>query len=433
MISFILALFVIGFYFDFRKTFIILIVYSTLLMQFSVSISFMESLFYEVSAIGIFFFLLNQEVYPFRDFPIKNSILLLIVSQLITFFFNPFSVGVIIRNLILYADLFILYCLLRRQPNETLYFFFTNLLIFGTFIGLYGIYETITESNPYMDFINHSKLYIRDFYIKEIRFGFKRSQTFFSMHTTNACVVMMISVALLCGKKFNTGLMRSIKFTVIFLCVGILFLSGARSAMVGFVITFLAFTNPKSNTIRFAFPVIIIYIYFMNEVNDYFYEVLQSLVRTDYVAGSSSDMRDDQFRISNMLMMRSPIYGNGMGFTWSIVSKYNLMGAESIWFPLMIDHGFIGVISHLFFFSECAYYCYKNKMPSIIFVVLGFVVFNTLSSIPQFPSVFLFVYLLIIIESNKLYDRTHYKDRLQKIVDRLIKNERVVTLKDTHF
>lgn len=67
---------------------------------------------------------------------------------------------------------------------------YTNLLFWGAIIAFYTLFEAIIKSNPYIQLMNSMDIYTQHFYITEIRFGLKRCQALFSMHTTLGAVAL---------------------------------------------------------------------------------------------------------------------------------------------------------------------------------------------------------------------------------------------------
>lgn len=147
----------------------------------------------------------------------------------------------------------------------------------------------------------------------------------------------------------------------------------------------------------------------MQFASEYFSDVFSAFVNTEEVGGSSTDMRSEQMAISAALMANSPLFGNGMQYTWGVAAKTGLLGAESLWFPIMIEQGVVGLLSCIFFFVVCFRYAFIRRHKNICFLVLGFLVFNTMSSIPMIPFFFIFIYEFMIINAysirQEIYDR----------------------------
>ena len=409
MLLILLFIFFIFFLVDFRVTFILTLISSTLLMHFVSRIDFLENFYIELSIVCIFVFFLfkNKLVVGIRRFPLYIAIVILLTSQLLTFLFHPIFPGAIFRNVIYYIDIYILFCLYVNNRFKTMHVFTISALLYGMIVGGYCLFETTTGDNPYIAIMNSTGLYSRDVLVEEVRFGLKRSQSFFSMHTTSAGVLMLLSLFLMSQfvntKKNN----RYLYFIVAVVCGVGVFLSGARSAMLGYTIGVLSFIQFKK--IKVIFIVFAIGLVIMQFASEYFSDVFSAFVNTEEVGGSSTDMRSEQMAISAALMANSPLFGNGMQYTWGVAAKTGLLGAESLWFPIMIEQGVVGLLSCIFFFVVCFRYAFIRRHKNICFLVLGFLVFNTMSAIPMIPFFFIFIYEFMIINAysirQEIYDR----------------------------
>ena len=199
MLLILLFIFFIFFLVDFRVTFILTLISSTLLMHFVSRIDFLENFYIELSIVCIFVFFLfkNKLVVGIRRFPLYIAIVILLTSQLLTFLFHPIFPGAIFRNVIYYIDIYILFCLYVNNRFKTMHVFTISALLYGMIVGGYCLFETTTGDNPYIAIMNSTGLYSRDVLVEEVRFGLKRSQSFFSMHTTSAGVLMLLSLFLM--------------------------------------------------------------------------------------------------------------------------------------------------------------------------------------------------------------------------------------------
>lgn len=74
-------------------------------------------------------------------------------------------------------------------------------LVFGCLVSIYALFETITRSNPLLNSLVLSGCYIESPLITEIRFGLKRAQAIFSMHTTLGGVMLFNYALLLIAYK----------------------------------------------------------------------------------------------------------------------------------------------------------------------------------------------------------------------------------------
>ena len=254
--------------------------------------------------------------------------------------------------------------------------------------------------------MNSSHAYLNDFLITEVRFGIKRSQSIFSMHTTNGAISLVLFCLLLYLKRqtnfFNGNKLINVLIVLLLITV---FLTGARSAMIGCVICCLMFYEKKLLQFKYVLLLLVAGCILIGSLHEYIQEVLDSIFDTEKVSGSNTDMRSIQFEIAYLFLAQSFWFGHGLSYTWLYVKIFydELLGAESLWIPVMIDQGFVGIMAYAFFFICCILYSIKKKVFSISFFVLGFLVYNSMSSLPGFQITYILIYIIVMIELKQLY------------------------------
>lgn len=310
--------------------------------------------------------------------------------------FSLFSVFTLYINIMIYWEL------LQKRSSKIILYTYKFSLLLGAVIGSYALLEVILGYNPYINLTSPLKLYTNNTIITEVRFGIKRTQTFFSMHETNAGFSYLLIVLLCfinCKKK---SFERKKGYIVISLLVLNVFASGSRAAIIGISVLSLAFLKRKSiKVLLLLSPILLLLVVLFFQ--DYVTNIIDSITNTSQVDGSNAEMRSEQFNIALYYLLRSPWIGNGIAYTWTYVTVYdqNIFGAESLWLPVMIDQGVLGIISYIFFFLYSLYYCIKARVSSLCFFVVGFVVFNSLSSIPNISFTYVFVVISAITASYK--------------------------------
>lgn len=231
-----------------------------------------------------------------------------------------------------------------------------------------------------------------------MRYGFKRCQSVFSMHTTLGGTALLTCFPIAWSYYVVDKSKNLIKvifwIACAFLCA---YASGARSTMVGCAIatiTFLkkSYLSPKYLVILLIFFVLV-YTNFSSNID----EVYDSLIHSDNVGGSDTDMRLEQLNISLKFLNQNFILGNGI-YAWTeIAQRTNLHGAESIWFGLMIDRGILGIISLVLFNVELLVYILKKKMFRLFFYVVAFLVTSSMSSLPNIMYTSVVIPLMIMV------------------------------------
>lgn len=387
-------------YGNFATVFPFILVTYTFLGSFVVG-SISPYSFLSVIVVLIFFTRYNRFLAYYRTFPFKSTVFLFVLSMICTNFFvsakyrhTPSLVFNICQSV---GYTYILWYLLQNNAQKTIHALVKTALVFGCLVSIYALFETITRSNPLLNSLVSSGCYIESPLITEIRFGLKRAQAIFSMHTTLGGVMLFNYALLLIAYKTAYLKKTRINIIVICLCAMCIFLTGARSCIIGAVMcTGMLFSKLKVSKIFFIFllfPFVFVF------AGDYLSQILDSIFNTEKVNGSNSDMRLIQFMISWDYMMRSPIIGNGLGFLYNDVVlnhvEKDLFGAESLWFGVIADQGILGLVSYLLLFISPFLYSWRKDNKFIILFVIGILVMHSLSTIPGVNPAMVLVFTLI--------------------------------------
>lgn len=352
----------------------------------------------------VLFFINKRKKSIKGQFPLTISLLLIISANLVTNYFASEKHTPTMISGLLNGCLFIVlfYYIFIEDKYRLLPIFLRNCVLFSAIVGFYSVYETLTGSNPIMETLFNNGWLNYDKLITDVRFGMKRSQSIFTMHTTNGAVATEMFVLMLGGilsgcikkVKINYLILASLLFTV--------FACGARSAIIALVICSFTYLNIQVLNFKRLLGVTLIVIVAYIALGSYFDAIINSFLNTESVGGSNKDMRQIQLELALMFFQESPIYGNGIAYCGThVMGVYKEMaGAESMWFPIMIDTGLLGVIGYTLFFVSNIRYCIKEKKPYLIFFVLGFLTFNTMSSIPGFTVTWIFPILVVLMQMN---------------------------------
>lgn len=74
--------------------------------------------------------------------------------------------------------------------------------------------------------------------------------------------------------------------------------------------------------------------------------------------GSSSGMRLEQWGSILWAFEQNELWGNGSSYLWNVATQnnYEILGAESIWFSLLIDYGIMGGLMFIFLVLVCCFF-----------------------------------------------------------------------------
>lgn len=338
-------------------------------------------------------------------FPLTISLSILIIAYITTNYFavekhNGMMISLVLNNCVIIAIFFHVYLSSARRLSPI---FIKTYVIFGAIVGFYSCFEVLTNSNPLMEMLLSTGQLGFDHLGLDMRFGLRRAIGIFAYPSPNGAVAIL-SLAVILGGLL-TGHLRKTKFLYIIIAslIFTVFATGTRSVILGFAISSLAFINFKMLNFKALFGIVLTIAILYMGFNNYIDNIINSFINTESVDGSSSSMREGQFELATYFFLQSPIYGNGISFTGEhLMGVYKeIYGAESLWIPVMVDTGLLGLIGHILYFILSIRYCITSKAPYLAFIIIGFVAFNTLSSIPQYNILWLFPIILVLTEMYK--------------------------------
>lgn len=391
---------------NYKKYIVLVFVYSTWIMHIELWGQNMSMYLFALSVM-LFPFKVKDGFCLMKKFPVKWPFCVMVLSLILTNYFakekhTPTMIAYILSD---YVMVYIIWVIYMEDPIKTMNRYVCFCFVFAVIVGGYSVFETITRSNPFVEVMNDNGIYSVNKIITEIRFGLKRSQGLFSMHTTNGGVAVILFV-ILCIARLK-GFMKKDVFTsivIVLLSLTVLF-TGARSAIIALVLMLPMFVDKRNLKIKYIlfFSFFVLCCVFIS--SGYLSDIFASIINTDKVSGSNTDMRNNQLIISLEYLNQSPIFGNGIQYTFNKVVLYDkdINGAESIWFTTMINQGFIGVFGYLFYFVNNIVFTFKQGRKRYSFYVIGILAFYTMSSIPNVPVTFTFIPLFMMIEMDKLF------------------------------
>lgn len=410
---------------SFQKTFVFVIVCSIWLMHFQSGLSGGLT-FYSIISLASFIVFLTKERNVFRNmlsFPLWLPFIATAFSFLCTNYIvgpphTPRTISIFFPIML---NLYVSWVLIKRHPRQMTMHFIIISLIYGSFIAFYNMIELALQSNPLVELFVKSELYNTEGKILEAyRYGIKRVQSIFLMHTTNGCACTLLFVTLLYA-YINTDMLKRYKNLTI-VVLPLLFLSvlftGARSCIIGMFVCSLCVLNKRYMTVRYTIPLLLLCFATWFLANDYTSEVYNSIVNSDKAhLGSSESMRQGQLDLSLYFMFQSPWLGNGIGYTWNYVHENyqnEILGAESLWFPIMIDRGLLGVMAMALYWLYLLAISFKHNR-KILFFVLGILLMNSMSSLPCFEPMNTYIYLIILLALPSKMRTKEYLGKLKNI------------------
>ncbi len=312
-------------------------------------------------------------------------------------------------SFLMFAESYLYPILLWKQLSDEkmLKYFINTVLLFSFAIAFYSLFELATYSNPLIHLFEYAGLTNPIVEIREVRFGLKRLQSFLPMHTTlgyvSALFFLSIGYLRVNFRHLLPKSNRSINALMVILFLDTFF-SGARSCIAGFMIGLVMFVNKQYLLYKKTIITIAVIGILALGAASYVSTIFDSFKNTDNVEGSSTEMRSAQLIIVIYYWSQSPIFGNGPGYIYNTVKSINeqIYGAESIWFPMLVDYGAFGVMAFMLSVFYSLRLIVKTKSFALIFIVLAYLATGTMTSLPSIPQSYYLIFILVLVRAKTL-------------------------------
>lgn len=420
---FIVLFFILYSFKDFKKSFLTysavsIIFNAAMALKYSppaISCQLVISLFFVIS----FYFqrrkYYNNEICFFK-IPFILCSLSLFISSIITLFVIGGLSGLtsfIQKSIILYAIIYIFFRVC--QSLDDIKYFCKVLIFLFAIIFIYGLYEYLTKTNPILDVIMsympieyaEDKLYLSD--LENLRDGRSRCQSLFSISILYGIMSVLFCFFLIYLRSLHIIKIR--KITYILLLVFSLFgcyACNSKTPLVALPILVIPLLL-KNKILLFLDILICIILWSSPDIAlDFignFIDIRAFDVNDSSVEGSSLYLRLIQLQASIELWLRAPVLGNGLRSTAMFADKgYDVFGAESVWFRLMIEQGLLGIISYIYLIKSFIIASLKtyNLKIQLLFFTIGFFIICTITDInySMFFMSFIILYKLDGIKSE---------------------------------
>lgn len=405
LLSILLVLLAISIYKPIAGLIVILVCYPTLSML-SVQVN--------VVLIGLCFVLIGvllkknykSNLEP-QKFPFTFAFAICALSYFLTFMFaNDFSgPSVIINRSREYVLAFLLWKMfINTKSNHKL--LIRSMMIYTSFLAVYGIIESFTSTNPFIDYLYESNLIGRLQSEDYIRYGLYRAQS-----VTIWCSAFGIASCMgfvMIGHYYCSRTLKLLLYTPLFvvfgvLCVLAVICCGTRSVYIVTVITSLSFLPYfKLKTLKFAMPLILVVIIASNLYGDFFQTIFDSMVNYNDSGGSSLELRQLQWITVVRTTNKYFWLGRGLGSVSDTAMIYDsLRGAESIIFTTMLERGALGLLSTAILYVSIIVWFIRRSQYKLAIITVAFVVGKVMSLLPGNGECYI---LLIVIPLYKYFE-----------------------------
>jgi len=322
-----------------------------------------------ISTIGYYLLFHRENLSLFRSFPLKKAFYLYISSLLLSTVFSTigFSQG-IVKSIAYINDnwLSLFYSGFSLRKRKTSLFYLRAMYLFFPY-GCICIFEKVMVYNPVMEFesslIQDNTKIISFFYSNVDRLGMGRIQSFTVHAITYGGLLAILLVSYfhvyLNYKAWKKSIVVIIVVSHSFF-LNIIF-TNSRTPLVLFFIAFIGLLDIKNkNLIRLisllGVAIVIVLVAFNQYLSIYYENIISiwSAGAAERVGGSGFLQRMSQFLVAIELFKAHPIFGLGLGSIQDLfTANVGILGAESVWLPIIIEQGFGVLVVIYSLFMNC--------------------------------------------------------------------------------
>ena len=287
------------------------------------------------------------------------------------------------------------------------------LVVFSLLSCMVSVMDILVGRSIYLDIIHEyvDKEYGWDM-SEQIRFGITRAQAFTMQSVSLGYISMMLFVffSFFISRNYDYWNLRYT--TLIITCVSLIvccMLSGTRSAILPLIFAIIYLLRHKIFKLRYLIIYSLLFIIIISIFGSYIQNVYDAMINSDIEGGSSTKMRENQLAISLAYFMQSPILGMGPYAIFDIVrDTYGeaILGAESVWFLLLVNQGLLGSIAYLCVYINCYISIHRHKSDILVFLLLVLLT-NSLTSTPGYGAEIIICLVLLITKMENVQDMSN--------------------------
>lgn len=289
------------------------------------------------------------------------------------------------------------------NTEDDLKFVMKGFMILFGIAALYSLIELALDENPLLDmFLSKGIVNQNVIDYDEHRFGIKRLQSFFCTPMSLGLSTGVFAYIMYELDKQNKN-KNLLYFVLMVSCFVLPWLTGARSVFVAQILIMIPLLKKfMSEGKYFLLKVAIVggAIFFLG---GWVTMLVDSFVHSDSaVTGSSFEMRLMQFAVIVPFFLNSPIWGNGYAYTWSFVKAVDqdILGAESIWLQVLVDHGMVGALAYISCIVVMAIQLRKCKKNYVV-IPLAVVAAYTMSTFLGLDLNYFFILSMVLIKYHE--------------------------------
>lgn len=360
--------------------------------------------------IVLYYFAIKQRKLSLDKFPFWLPLLIFSLSEFLSGFVASGNMSFLNFTQQMVVNVFFVYVVWRCIVEEKdIRVIMKGYSIMFSLALILACFEQLTHFNPVITF---EKMLLPESAPKGLiwvsdssRFGgLFRSQAFMPISITfgGFCLMFFIFYYAFCAKyrEFNFFYKKKNTIFTIGLALGTV-LSASKSPILSMLIGFIPYLRFRMlRNIKIMFLLIILIPLASTVAIKMYDDINQALTvehSWEYEGGSSLAMRTAQLEISYNEFIKSPIIGNGIKSTLEVAEKNSeLLGAESVWFKLLIEKGALGIIAYmLLVFYPFLNRRFENKRIYIA-LALSWIALNTMTTVPGLDITFYYTLIILV-------------------------------------
>ena len=398
------TLFVLLALFDLKKA---VLLYAPWKLFFNFNVRFGSFTFdFAISLVFIIIFLFKRKTLCNKNFPFYKSFVVYGILYSLTCLIPHVVISFIPRIIVMVLGFSYIYYFCLKSVKDVK-FAVISYALFAIILCANGLLAPLFGINPLDDYLQSISFEDESIFIDNewLRMGNVRYRSFIP-HAISYGVACIIILYLLVWYYLNVILSKDREYGIVML-ISILLLfsgviiSGSRTPILGLLPLVFLFFYLKYIPNQATRVICIGFLLSLFAFGEYIIYSIQSLLENkiaEDAGGSSTDLRFEQYEIAWQWMKEDFIFGKGMDFD-AFRANSSILGAESVWLPLMFNNGIVGVISYILFY----YYIIKkfphNKICRIYLsiIIIGWLLMRTATSLigvsdAQFLTVFFCIY-----------------------------------------
>lgn len=282
-------------------------------------------------------------------------------------------------------------------------------LIFSLFLVFNGLLELQFGSCPVDEWIR-SMPYIDEEHAFEtnfdtLRFGLPRIRSFmpYSVSYGVGCTILF-SITFYFYFYNDISINKSLIIICnVMLLIGII-CSGSRSPIIGLIIILGYILLDRNLFVSNKKQILLLGIFAFAFLWPYIYQNILSIVNpvaAQEVSGSSTEMRIGQYAIAFEYVDAKPLFGWGQGLE---VNRDGFYGGESIWLPLMMKGGILGVFGYLYLYYNLYKKTYSRNRKYLLTIICSWLAMNTATSLMGLGDATFFTVFFLLYRSSQFDD-----------------------------